>query len=153
MKKFLFVCSVLLSFLAVGLFAQEAVPVTPEEIGGQVADVLNSFLGKDLAFKILLGSAIAGTIVHIVYSTYKGVTESDTSPFKFVLWYWIKDNVLAKLVTVLTFVSSTEILTTLFAKLPAGWIFYVITGLIGFLIGYFLDYFTSFLKKNIPAKS
>lgn len=109
----------------------------------QANDIVQATKGQNTTWIIMLFAAVLGVIVRIVYSTIKGVKNSkNNSPMQFMFTYWVKDNALPKITTVLTFILGSG----LTVKLPTGAVAYVILGLIAFICGYFIDYVVDILK-------
>jgi len=150
MKRFGLFCTMLFALLitSVVVFAQQ---VSDTTLGGQVKEVVSTASGQDLSWKVMLFAAIAGVIVSIIYQTRKGILNTNNqSPVKFVLSYWIKDNLLPKIVTFLVFITTT--LVSLPFKLPEGTVGLIILGIVAFMGGLFIDYISDILKDISPKK-
>jgi hypothetical protein len=149
MKKlfsFMF-CFITLFALAIPIFSQTDTIVNGNNVVTQVGNVVAAQVGQNLSWKILFFAAIAGVLIRIVTSTIKGIkNKTNGSPLQFAFSYWIKDNILPKIATVLTFILTSNFII----KLPGGWLSYIIFGAIGLIAGYFLDYVYSLLKGLIP---
>jgi hypothetical protein len=131
-------------------FAQQDTSLTVGNVTEQVGKVIQTASGHDLTWKIMLFSAIAGALIRIIYTTIKGVKNPvNDTPIKFIFAYWVKDNALPKIATVLTFVVSFNILS----KLPEGIVAYIVFGAIGLIIGLFVDLIYDLLKGISPKIS
>jgi hypothetical protein len=109
----------------------------------QANDIVQATKGQSTTWIIMLICAVFGVIVRIFYSTYKGVKNtSNSSPMQFMFTYWVKDNALPKITTILTFIVGSGFTV----KLPTGIVAYVILGLIAFVCGLFIDYIADILK-------
>jgi hypothetical protein len=145
MKTFFILCTLL--FVAVfTAFCQVAVDST--SVVFQAAQIAKAAAAaQGVASKVMFFSALIGVIVRIVIDTWSGVTNpSNGTPIKFIFSYWVKDNALPKIATLVI------LLTTVLAgfKLPTGVIGMVITGIIAFVGGVFIDYVTDVLKNWSP---
>lgn len=147
-KLFCFLSMITLLILsAIPLIAQSDTTLNFNNVSQQVTSVIQASAGHDLTWKIMLFSAIAGVLIRIVVTTMKGVkNQMNESPMQFAFSYWIKDNILPKITTLLTFIVSTNI----FIKLPTGTLWYIIFGVIGLIAGLFLDWLTDVLKLISP---
>jgi hypothetical protein len=150
MKKFI------LGLLSLFLFAMVfAIPVLAQpdtvlnvgNVSTQVSSIIQTSIGHDLTWEIMFFAAIGGVLIRIIYTTVKGVKNSGNgSPMQFAFSYWVKDNILPKITTLLAFILSTNIMI----KLPTGIGAYIIFGAIGLSCGLFIDWLTDLLKVLSP---
>lgn len=136
------------AFIASVLFvsAQDTTLNIPNVID-QGKQVIQAASGHDLTYKIFLFAAILGTLIRIVITAIKGVkNKTNGSPMQFVFSYWVKDNVLSKIVTLAAFLFSFSFVVSLPQK---AWV-YVIAGVIGLIVGWLLDWVTDMLKSVMP---
>jgi hypothetical protein len=150
MKNFLLgLLSVFILTMAFGIsvLAQSDTVLNVGNVANQVTSVVQASAGHDLTWKIMFFAAIGGVIVRIIYTTVKGVKNSaNGSPMQFAFSYWIKDNILPKITTLLAFILSTNIMV----KLPSGIGTYIIFGALAFIGGLFIDWLTDVLKVISP---
>jgi hypothetical protein len=149
MKKLFCFLSMFFITVLVGLtvFSQSDTVLNFPNVSSQVGNVIQAATGQTLTWKIMLFSAIAGVLVRIVYTTYWGVKNTfNGTPVQFMFSYWVKDNILPKITTLLAFILSTN----LSVKLPEGVWSYIIFGVSAFLAGLFIDWLTEFLKVLSP---
>ena len=133
--------------VSVSMFAQSDTVLNIGNVSNQVGNVVQATTGHDWTWKIMLFSAIAGVIVRIFYTTVKGVKNSTNgTPMQFAFSYWVKDNILPKITTLLTFIVSSSIMI----KLPTGLWSYIIFGAMAFIGGLFIDWLTEVLKVISP---
>lgn len=155
MKRLMFVLIMGMAFIlsTTSLFAQDTIP----SIGGvinQGVQVLQASKEYSTIWNILFWSTFAGVFISIIFQTVKGVKNSNNgSPMVFAWKYWIKDNALPKIATVLGFLIGNQYITELLSKLPAGIVTYIIVGAIGIILGWFLDWITDALKVISPKVS
>jgi hypothetical protein len=146
MKNFILFLT-LLFFTGLAVLAQSDTVLNLPNVSTQVSNVIAAQSGHDLTWKILFFAAIAGVLIRIIITTIKGVkSQTNNSPLQFAFSYWVKDNILPKVATILTFIISSNFLI----KLPTGIVSYIIFGVIGLILGYFLDWIYSILKGLIP---
>jgi hypothetical protein len=135
---------------AINCIAQDTIP----SIGGALNEIQNTVAAsKEYAstWQVMFWCTLAGVLSSIIYQTIKGVKNATNgSPITFAWKYWVKDNALPKIATVLGFLIGNSYLTALLAKLPNQTIFLIVTGLVGYAIGWFLDWVTDFLKVISP---
>jgi hypothetical protein len=148
MKKLLgFLSIFLLILIGMPLFAVSDTTLNVGNVSQQVSNIVQASSGHDLTWKIMFFSAIAGVLIRIIYTTVKGVKNRvNGSPMQFAFSYWVKDNILPKITTLLAFIISTNILI----KLPSGTWGYIIFGILGFIGGLFIDWLTEALKLLSP---
>jgi len=135
---------------AINCIAQDTIP----SIGGALNEVQNVVAAsKEYAatWQVMFWCVLGGVLSSIIYQTIKGVKNTTNgSPMAFAWKYWIQDNALPKIATVLGFIIGNSYLTALLAKLPNGTISLIVTGVVGYAIGWFLDWVTDFLKVISP---
>ena len=147
MKKLVLFLSVL--FIAcMGLFAQDTLSLSGVITQGTA--VYNASVGYSGSFRILFFAAVLGVLLRTMLVTIKGIkSTTNGSPLKFAFSYWIADNALPKIATILTLVISSGFL----GNLPTGLWAYVLFAALGLIIGYFLDYIYNFLQNINPKAS
>lgn len=152
MKSFLFfLFSFCLLFVSVFVMAQPE--PTLDNVLQEVKTIADVANGQALLFQTLYFSGILGAIVHTWVWTQKGIKTSPTSPFYMAWGLWFRENYAVKIASFATVAYPSKLFAWLLAKLPDGWITYVIIGLTGILAGYFVDFVLSRFKKLIPKPS
>lgn len=144
---FLFSLFILLPTLAIAQdYNPEDTVLNVANVTNQVNEVIAYQAGHNLTWKILFFAMLSGILIRIIITTIEGVkSRVNKSPMQFAFSYWVKDNILSKIASVMTIILSTSIIE----KLPVGVVAYIVFGLIGLLAGYFLDWVYNSLRKLI----
>lgn len=142
----------LFSLLLIALLSLFAIPAFSQQTPS-LTDVITAFLPpQELWQKIMWFAMIVGVVVRIVFNTYKGITDDfNGSPMSFSFVYWLKDNILPKLVHVLFFIGAAKVQFNF--TLPNNIWLNIGLSLIGFLIGIWLDAILDLLKRVNPKRS
>jgi len=137
-----------LMFATYNTFAQDPVPVPTDTTQVVVPDVQDVPADNQAtATTIMTACAIAGALFRIIVQTAKGIKNpNNDSPTSFEFGYWIKDNLLPKIMVILTFILT---LTAPF-KLPDSTIGIVVLGIIALVVGYFIDLLSDWMQNLSP---
>jgi len=138
MKNLLRITLILLALVLISLFAfgQEVPPATDYLYGGLAPE----------AYKFAFIFAGVGIFIRWYITTRRGIRRSKRTPQKFNLWYWLRDNILKKLLTIL----GTTAVIFIFLRFSVEFFGKPASMFLSFLIGLFLDYLIDYLDKLRP---